>query len=85
MRGQSSWLTPGGEKRAQDGALSRGFIGSWGFWGIEGLGCGLVPLPCPQGGLGCCLFARAIYSEVTGYAEIPLGNTQTFQAKLLLE
>ena len=41
-------------------------------------------LNCSQDGLGCCLFAKAVYSEVKGYAEIPLWNTQTFQAKLLL-
>lgn len=25
---QSSWLTPGGDRKARGGALSRGFIGS---------------------------------------------------------
>ena len=28
VRGKSSWLTPGGDKRAWGSALSRGFIGS---------------------------------------------------------
>lgn len=34
-------------------------------------------LNCSQDGLGC-LFAKAVYSEVKGYAEIPLQNSQTF-------
>ena len=52
MRGKSSWLMPGGDKRAWCGEVSRGFIGSGGFWGIEGLGYGVVPPALPSRGSG---------------------------------
>ena len=32
VKGQTSRLIPGGDKRVRGGALSRGFIDSWGFF-----------------------------------------------------
>ena len=41
---------------------------------------------CPalkMGRLGCCLSARAVDSEVTGYAEITLPNTENIPGRVV--
>ena len=71
MREYSSWLIPGGDKRARGGTLSRGFYRQLKIFREQKKslrGGDLYHLPCPQGGLGHSLIARAD-SGVTGCAD----------------